>query len=246
MKYLHQSTLIASLLAVSGIANADYTNDPDPYAAGYGFDTPSEAAWGGWDRGDTGTLYAEWDTFVDSSYPGTRTAAPDVGSAGTTDANIGWNAGTFAAGSGNLYSFSVIEEFAATIAGSVASGPLRAVLQFETWGIPADYSSILLNGVAPTFTAQTFYDTSYPSSFGAVPFEQYLAYWDLSDAASVYQFTFSSDDPSLSLAQVALDIGPNAAGADPVTSVPLPAAVWLFGAGLMGLLGLNRKKGLAA
>ena len=30
-----------------------------------------------------------------------------------------------------------------------------------------------------------------------------------------------------------------------VAAVPLPAAVWLFGAGLMGLLGLNRRKSMA-
>ncbi|OAI28562.1 hypothetical protein [Methylomonas koyamae] len=242
MNKTYQLTLIAGLMAASGIARADLTNGPDPYAAGKGFDAPHEAAWGGWNRGDTGTLYAEWDTFVDSSYAGTRTAAPDVGSAGASDAYLSWNSGTFAAGSGNLYSFSVIEQFAANIAGSVASGPLRAVLQFETVGTLADYASILLNGIAPTFTSQTFYDSSYPSSFGNVPLEHYLAYWDLPEAAASYQFTFSSAEHSLSLGQVALDIGPNSA---PVSGVPLPAAVWMFGAGLMALLGVNRKKGLA-
>jgi len=245
MKINQKLTLIASLMAVSGIAAADLTNGPDPYATGYGFDTPTEAAWGGWNRGDAGTLYAEWDSFVDSSYPGTRTAAPDIGSAGTSNAYLGWNAGTFVAGSGNLYSFSVVEKFAATIAGSVAAGPLRAALQFETWGMPADYSSILLNGVAPTFTAQTFDDTNYLSSFGNVELIQYLAYWDLSAAASSYVFTFSSKEPSLSLGQVALDIGPNTASG-PVSSVPLPAAVWMFGTGFMGMLGLSRRKGLQA
>ncbi|MBD9355735.1 hypothetical protein [Methylomonas albis] len=33
--------------------------------------------------------------------------------------------------------------------------------------------------------------------------------------------------------------------APPVASVPLPAAVWMFGAGLMGVLRLNRRKSLA-
>jgi hypothetical protein len=243
MKTAQKLTLIAGLLAVSGSASADLTNGPDPYAAGYGFDTPSEASWGNWNRGDADTLYAEWDSFVDDSYPGIRTAAPDVGSAGTTDANIGWNAGTFAAGSGNLYSFSVTENFTASLSGSTNNEPLRAALQFETWGIQMDYNSLLLNGVAPTFTTQTFYDDDYESSFGPVELVQYLAYWDLSGPASNYLFSFNSAGHSLSLGQVAIDIGPNSG---PVSSVPLPAAVWLFGAGFMGLLGLNRKKGLAA
>ncbi|WP_446810655.1 hypothetical protein ACH50O_03495 [Methylomonas sp. 2BW1-5-20] len=105
MKINQKLTLIASLMAVSGIAAADLTNGPDPYATGYGFDTPTEAAWGGWNRGDAGTLYAEWDSFVDSSYPGTRTAAPDIGSAGTSNAYLGWNAGTFVSRLGQFVQF---------------------------------------------------------------------------------------------------------------------------------------------
>jgi hypothetical protein len=245
MKYAHQLTLIAGLMAVSGIAAADLTNGPDPYAAGYGFDTPTEAAWGGWNRGDVGTLYAEWDSFVDSSYPGTRTAAADVGSSGTSSAYLGWNAGTFAAGSGNLYSFSVTEQFTAALTAPLSSGPLRAALQFETWGVQMDYDTILLNGVAPTHVTQTYLDSAYESSFGAVELVQYLAYWDLPLSTSSYVFNFNSDGHSLSLGQVALDIGPNTASG-PVSSVPLPAAVWMFGAGFMGMLGLGRRKGLQA
>lgn len=233
MKTTHKLTLIAGLLAVSGTAAADLTNGPNPYAASFGFDTPAEAAWGGWNRGDAGTLYAEWDNFVDSSYPGLFTAAPDVGQLDGSDAVIGWNPGTFAAGSGNLYSFSVVEQFTATVAGSVGSGPLRAVLQFETWGTPADYASILLNGETPTFAASTFMQNDYPSSFGAVPLEQYLVYWDLSSATASYQFNFSSAESSMSLAQVAVDIGP--------APVPLPAAAWLLASGLLGLIGLGRR-----
>ncbi|WP_445372507.1 VPLPA-CTERM sorting domain-containing protein [Methylomonas sp. HW2-6] len=243
MKATHQLTLIAGLLSLSGAAFADITNGPNPYAAGYGFDTPTEATWGGWTRGDAGTLYAEWDTFVDNSYPGTRTAAPDVGSAGSSNANIAWNAGTFAAGSGNLYSFSVIEDFTASLSGSTASGPLRVALQFETWGVPMDYDSILLNGAAPTYVDTTYFEANYATSFGPVDLVQYLAIWDLPTAAASYAFDFNSAEHSMSLAQIAIDIGPNTG---PISGVPLPAAVWMFGAGLMAVLGVNRKKGLAA
>ena len=246
MKTAQNLTLIAGLLAVSGSASADFTHGPDPYAAGYGFDTPTEAAWGGWNRGDAGTLYAEWDTFLDSSYPGTRTAAPDVGSAGSADAHIGWNPGTFMAGSGNLYSYSVAEKFKVSLSGPTNNEPLRAALQFETSGRQMDYNSLSLNGVSPTFTAQTYYDGGYATSFGPVELVQYLAYWDLSAPASNYLFSFNGP-VHLSLAQVAIDIGPNTGSSTgPISAVPLPAAVWLFGAGFMGLLGLNRKKGLAA
>lgn len=235
MNTIQQLTLAAGLLTASGLASADILNGPNPYASGFGFDKPQEASWGEWTRGDAGTLYAEWDTFVDSTYPGTRTAAPDIGSAGITDANLSWNAGTFAAGSGNLYSFSVPEHFTASLTGSVTSGPVRAALQFETWGVQADYSTITLNGLAPTFSDDTYFQANYESSFGAVDLVQHLAYWDLDAPAANYQFSFGSAEPSLSLGQVALDVGS-------ITAVPVPAAIWMFIAGLMSMLGLNRRK----
>jgi len=233
MKHTQQLTLFAGLLAVSTLASADITNGPNPYAAGFGFDTPAEAAWGGWNRGDAGTIYAEWDTFVDNSYAGTRTAAPDIGQSGAGNVNLSWNAGTFAAGSGNLYSFSVPETFTASLTATAGSEPVRAVLQFETWGVQMDYSAILLNGLAPTYSAQTFYDAAYASSFGAVELVQHLVYWDLEQAAAQYLFSFGSAEHSMSLAQVAVDIGP--------APVPLPTAAWLLGSGLLGLTGLSRR-----
>jgi len=235
MKTIQQLTLAAGLLTVSGLVAADIVNGPNPYGSGFGFDKPNEASWGEWTRGDAGTLYAEWDSFVDASYPGVRTAAPDVGSAGITGAYLGWNAGTFAAGSGNLYSFSVPEQFSASLTGSVAPGPVRAVLQFETWGIEADYSTITLNGIAPTFSDDSYFQANYASSFGPVDLVQHLAYWDLDAPVASYVFSFGSTEPSLSLAQVALDVGS-------ITAVPVPAAMWMFIAGLMSMLGLNRRK----
>lgn len=239
MKYTHQLPFLASLLAVSTLASADITNGPNPYAAGFGFDTPTEAAWGGWTRGDAGTLYAEWDTFVDNTYPGIRTAAPDIGQFGANNVNLSWNAGTFAAGSGNLYSFSVPENFSASLSAAANTEPVRAVLQFESWGTQMDYNSIQLNGLTPTYSVQTFYDAAYVSSFGAVELLQHLVYWDLEQAAANYVFNFSSIGHSQSLAQVAIDIGPAA-------PVPLPAAAWLLGSGLLGLIGMSRRRSLLA
>lgn len=236
--------LLAGLMASSGLTMADTLNGPDPYAAGYGFDTPTTASWGGWDRGDAGTIYAEWDTFTDASY-GTatdRTAAPTLGSSGTTTAYLGWNSGTFAAGSGNLYSFSVPEVFQANITGTVTGSPIRVALQTEEWGMPIDTSSVLLNGVAPTSSSVTYTDPAYPSSFGAVTLTQRLFYWDLASAPGSYQIGFDTGaEHSMSLAQVAVDIGS-------VAAVPVPAAVWLFGSALagMGVIGRRKDSGLAA
>jgi len=225
-------------MALSSMASADIANNPDPYAASYGFDKPNEASWGGWTRGDEGTIYAEWDNFADGSY-GTatdRTAAPDVGSNGISSSNLGWNAGTFRAGSGNLYSFSVTEVFSAYLtASTLATGPVTAALQVEAWGSPLNQQSLLLNGITPTSITKTFTDPAFPSSFGAVTLDQWQIIWELPTASSVYQFDIATNEHSASLAQVSIDIGAPA-------PVPLPAAIWLFGSAMMGLLGINRRK----
>lgn len=226
-----KSLAMLGCVLLAGHALADFTNEPDPYGAGYGFDTPSEASWGGWDRLTLNTIYAEWDTFDDASYIGMRTAAPDLGSYGVSDAYAGWNAGTSKAGSGNLYSFSVIEEFSFNLTpDSTASGPVRAVLQIEGWGMDIDLATVLLNGAAPTQGTLTYHDPDYPSSYGDVDLKQRLFYWDLASAPSSYQFTFASAEPSLSLAQVVVDIGYTA-------PVPEAESIVLVCAGL-GVLGL--------
>lgn len=238
MQTIRRLTLIAGLAAGSGPALADTQNGPDPYAAGFGFDRPQEAAWGGWIRGTAGTLYAEWDNFVDASY-GTasdRTAAPDLGHSGASDAYLSWNNGTFRAGSGNLYNFSGPESFQIQLTGAAGGGPLRVVLQTEGWGTPIDPASVTLNGLAPVFSTTTYTDPNFNSSFGTVELIQRLYYFDLDSAPSSYQLAFGSGDPHLALAQVAVDIGPRAA------PVPLPAAVWLLGSALSGLVLIGRRE----
>ncbi|MDO9241377.1 VPLPA-CTERM sorting domain-containing protein [Methylicorpusculum sp.] len=245
MNILTKLTLSTALSVVSGLAMADITNGPNPYAAGYGFDTPQQASWGGWTRGDAGTLYAEWDTFDDASYAGLRTAAPDVGSANTSNAFISWSPGTFAAGTGNLYSFSVPQSYQVEVAGSVVAELIRAVLQVETWGTQLDYSAIKMNGLSPTYSATQFSDPNYESTFGKVDLVQHLIYWDLNQpsANGKYLFNFGSG-PHSSLGQVAVDIGAIASSVP--APVPLPAAVWFMGSAMLGLLGFNKQNKFAA
>lgn len=229
--------VLAALLSTAS-AFADTTNAPDPYAAGFGFDAPQQASWGGWTRGAGDTLYAEWDTFVDASYAGVRTAAADVGSYGASDVHAGWNAGTFAAGSGNLYSFSVTEKFSFNLTDSTPiSGPVRAVLQTEGWGMGIDPASVLLNGVAASVSAVTYLDPAYNSSFGPVALTQSRYYWDLASAPTTYAFTFASEGHSMSLAQVAVDVGQVAAVPEPQTYALMAA-----GLGIMGVMSRRRRQ----
>ncbi|MEM7564072.1 MAG: VPLPA-CTERM sorting domain-containing protein, partial [Pseudomonadota bacterium] len=228
--------LSASSLFFSVQALADLTNGPDPYAAGFGFDTPTEAGWG-WDRGDAGTIYAEWEHWAGASNP----TAPDVGVSGTPSATFGWNPGTFPASSGNLYSFSGTEIFDIDIDGSngPSSGPVLVTLQTETWGNDIGYDnvgnpipgSILLNGAGPTSTTVTYLDPAYSSSFGPVALTQTLFTWALGSSASNYDFDLAGG-PHMSFAQVAVDVG----------AVPIPAAALLFISGVLGLFGVSRRR----
>lgn len=241
---------LASLAAALWIASpvyADFTNGPNPYAPGFGFDTPQEAAWGGWTRGAGDTIWAEWDTFDDGNHTGRRTAAPDIGVHGATNAHVHWNSGTFKAGSGNLYSFSVAPAFVFRLTDSTPiAGRVRAALQTETWGRSIDVASMLLNGSAPTFVTASHVNPAHPSSYGQVTLRQELFYWDLDVAPSSYVFAFKAKDHALSLAQVAIDIGPRAIAPMAIapmsiTPVPEPATYAMLAAGL-GLIALQLRR----
>lgn len=243
-KYLNASACL-TLIALSPLAQADFANGPDPYSAGFGFDAPhdSSAAWGGWTRGDAGTIYAEWDQFNGPTNP----KAPDVGSSNTPSATFGWNAPvTFAAGSGNLYSFSGTEIFTITINGSAGpqSGPITVALQTETWGTPLEQNSlggalppVTLNGAQWDSKTVTYEDGAFNSTFGPVLLQQALFTWTLAAPLASYQFILQTG-PHSSFAQAAVDIG--------TAPVPVPPAVWLFGSAAAGMAGLTRRRRRAA
>lgn len=209
MKTFFQITLLSGLACTAIPVSADTANGFSPY--GQGFSLPENAGWGGWSRGSGGTLYAEWDTFLDKSHDkeDDRTAAPDVGKAGVNTAFIGWNNGTFMTSVGNLYNFSVPEKFTLT---AKSASPIRAVLQVETTGVQMDYAAVTLNGQKPTQQSITFSDPNFPTPAVAgqaaskTDLVRSLFYWDLPSAAAQYDFNFGGG-PHLSLTQVAVDIG---------------------------------------
>jgi hypothetical protein len=233
---LKSISLVAGLL-LAGPALADIANGPDPYAAGFGFNKPSDAAaaWGGWTRGDTGTAYAEWDNFV-GGMPGTPYSSV-YDSSGVSSATFTWNAGTFGATSGNLYSFTGSQIYDIDVAPAIAfNGPLTVALQFETWGTAMDYGSIQLNGIAPTSAGVIYTDPNFSSSMGPVELNHYLAVWSLNAAPTGFHIDMQSIGPHQSFTQVALDIA---------APVPEPGewAMLLAGLGLMGTIVRRRSFG---
>ncbi len=224
--------IIVGLLFIflNSLAIADIANGQNPYDTGYGFDMPTEASWGGWTRGGTNTLYAEWDTIVDASY-GTssdRTAAPDVGSYNAADAYLSWNPGLISTSTGNLISPSVAEEFNIYIS-PIASltGQLIVALQVETWGL--EPNAPLLNGLAAFSWDKTFTGTSVSNN----ELNQYLGLWYFDNTATDFHFNLTSQ-PFVSLTQVAVDIA----------RVPEPStlAVMLIGFFFMGSVVCCRNK----
>jgi hypothetical protein len=232
MKFLKHLAGSAPALALAAfwppLLPADTSNGPDPYASGFGFDRPEEAEWGGWKRGDAGSLHAEWDVFSDKSHGGAadRTAAPDLGSSGTSSAWLGWNAGTFVSGTGNLYSFTVPEAFNINMAGALAPASLRVVLQVETQGRLLDTDTFRLNDSKPAAVSEAYRDKAFPSPLGPTDLVHTRLIWDLASAPENSVFVFKSAQPHVSLTQVAVDIGPLPGAAEPVpTPPPDPAPV---------------------
>ncbi|RQW77196.1 MAG: hypothetical protein EHM62_08790 [Methylococcus sp.] len=199
--------------AWSGAGQADNSLGPNPYQAGFGFDLPQEASWGGWQRGSAGSLHAEWDIFKDNSHgkPDDRTAAPDLGKSGFTSAWLGWNAGTFISSTQNLYSFSVPEIIQINLAGSPAAGPIRLALQVESQGDGSLNPKYLrVNGLGPAVVSQTFKGI-YPSSMGPSELIHQLAIWNFPQAPANYVIDFTAPQHT-TIRQVAVDIGPSQGG----------------------------------
>lgn len=206
MKTSSNLTLTTVLLGMTSLATADFSNGSDPYSPDLGFRTPDQAVWGGWTRGDDGTHYAEWDLFIDSAVHGERTATPDIGQQSANDIHLQWNPGTFVTSTGNLYSFSVPQQFTIRLPELNATNALRAVLQLETQGPQIDYDGVKLNGRQPDFNAVAFIDTEFETVAGKTELVHNVFYWDLSESDTELVFRFDGS-AHMSLSQVAVDVG---------------------------------------
>lgn len=222
--------------------------DPRPHVLGTSPDHGAGPAlsWGTWNRGDAGSIWAEWDTFA---HPGNN-SAPAEGMSGTTSAELGWLPFTFRAGSGNLYAFTSHSYYTIDIDVSDLTGLNNVALQVEQfapleakWN--TEHNTYLVDDVLWNMSLDggaamdrdvlehTFAVADWPTSFGDVDLFTGILLWNNVDLTGVSNLRIDFDNPvHTSLAQVAVDIG----------VVPLPAAVWLFGSGLLGLVAIARRK----
>jgi hypothetical protein len=218
-------------LNLPSVGYSSTVTDPRPYlpADGFTVEDGPDITWGGWNRGDAGTIWAEWDTFYEDA-PGSRMASADDGQggsgmSGTSSATISWNEGTFKAASGNLFNFTGPEgsTYQINIDVSGLSGINQVAMQVEQfapleaeWNAAQDGYDIsgpwtlsLDGGAAMDRDVFAFtYADRYPYDF----FPDYelfmgILLWNV-DLTGVDTLTIDFDNPvHTSFAQVAIDIG---------------------------------------
>lgn len=232
------------------------------HAAAIAFQDPATANWGGWSRGQTGSVSVAWEKFDSCVMNGVCVAlpdrSPDVGNLGTVPGRsviIPNNPGAFITGSGlggNIYSFGDIPDFdviiqpAATHLPPVGKiGYVTVALQLAILGVDLNDSTVKLNGL--TYSSKTVLKQKTTTAGQGGIDNEYLYLWANLVASPVYVFDFTAARSSLSLDHVAIDVGPYRlvqtppiTPIPPVGQVPLPAAGWLLISGL-GLLGSFRR-----
>ena len=192
------------------------------------FITPSDLATGGWTRGDAGTTYQQWQP-----YPYAYGAPPVVSqnSAGTaTVTATNPAAGTYPAGSGNLYSPAGAPSFVVSVPNFPSpSDQTTVLLQIKTGGSELDYSSVKINGQAAN-DYQELSRVTVTTPFG--PSSTVESMWVFNNvfAGDSFAVTFSSYQHN-SLGTIEID----------TNTVPEPGTALLVLAGLAGLAYQGRK-----
>lgn len=206
-------------------------------AAHAAFVSPDNASWGGWSRGDAGTLYTHFDNMgIDGTYVGSSSVAADVSAdVGTHNASQSGIAlfkasTTTVTSTRNFYNFYIRGHYRSyAVADTAMSGKLRAALQIKTLGNPLDPNSVSLSDGNSVFAYQ-----SVSSVLNADNSTDWLFLFALDSDLGTYEFDYRASAAHMSLAEVAIDIGP--------APVPVPASVWLFASAVAGLCGLRRVK----
>jgi hypothetical protein len=185
---------------------------------------------GNWTRGDANSVYAEWDFFNALSDD-----SADVGTANLAAGSVTLASG-MVLGGGNQYSFFSTGNWTVSITGN-STGPVVgdsavAYLQIRTTGTELDTSSVTLAGQSANSITLL---ESIVSEFGGSPSYDnlYLFSWNTTGLPT-WNFAFNSVGAHTSLDKLAVDIQ--------TTAVPVPAAAWLMGSGLVGLTAVARRR----
>ncbi|MGE3773337.1 MAG: VPLPA-CTERM sorting domain-containing protein [Gammaproteobacteria bacterium] len=219
-RQLRSGLALAALVVAAGQAQAAFEN-------------PATASWGGWTRGDAGTIYHEWAVFSDEGPAGgvIVDTTPEVGSIGPAPHSHTENSGNaFLTGGGNIYSFSAATDFTVDIGGTAAAGqPTRVALQIRTLGTELDYDTVTLNGAA--WDSKVELGRVALGGMGGADVET-LFLWTLTDSLASYVFDFNSSESSMSLDALSVDVAP----------VPLPGALVLMLSGISGFAAVARRR----
>lgn len=167
----------------------------------------------GWTRGAPGTTYFQWETFSSPGGPN----RPDVGQypdplpAGWAQPDVIETSGqSFIAGDGNIYSFTSITDFIATVP-SYDLGDKAAttmLLQLRTQGNDLDVNSVQVGGVRPLLTEE-LYRQPLGGFGGAIVDTLFL--FDLPSNPATYNIRFTASDLSMSLDRLLIDTRPGPA-----------------------------------
>ncbi|MEO0421981.1 MAG: hypothetical protein AAF184_06580 [Pseudomonadota bacterium] len=222
-----------------------------------------------WDRGQENSAYLSWDAFDGSLNTTPSEGATNVNSAALTEqlgqAFVTSSGNLYSFSSPQSYTLTVTTTSEGP---SPIAQDLQVQLQIGTWSFQADHDSVTLNGRGADMITELSAGQQTHPVFGTFTQYEYLYTWTTS-ASSLYVFDWDLPSTSTSLDLVVLDmfaageldgllalpflpILPSLPGSDVFdgsqrypgdfpAAVPVPAAVWLFGAALLSLAGVRRR-----
>jgi len=206
-----------------------------------------DASWApsDWTRQSTpGSLYAEWNTFGPATpAPLPALTNPDVANFGGGTYSLLENTGTAPIlSNGNIHKSgqqlptSIAMAFDFTV-GNMGGGSRDVYLRLGSLGafdttLNQSFTNFTLNGQAGTYTE--LFSAAAGGGSGSREVEALISWLNVPDTSS-FLLKWNAIGLNVSLDQLSLDVGP-------VAAVPLPAAAYLMGSGLMGIAAMARRK----